>query len=59
MNILNFSGTIYENAVILSLKIKDDEAFGRNLCQLKEFYINTWFVTLITIDSIIHPCQVY
>ena len=48
---------MYENAVILSLKIKDREAFERSLCQLKEFYINTWFVSPTTIDFMIHPCQ--
>ena len=54
---LNFTGAIYENAVILILKIKDREAFERSLCQLKEFYINTWFVSPTTIDFMIHPCQ--
>ncbi|RLM75016.1 hypothetical protein C2845_PM15G21650 [Panicum miliaceum] len=38
---LKIARAIYENAVILSLKIKDCEAFERNFCQLKEFYINT------------------
>ncbi|CAL5014941.1 unnamed protein product [Urochloa decumbens] len=38
---LKIARAIYENAVILSLKIKDREALERNCCQLKEFYINT------------------
>ncbi|OEL19568.1 26S proteasome non-ATPase regulatory subunit 8-like protein A [Dichanthelium oligosanthes] len=38
---LKIARAIYENAVILSLKIKDREAFERSLCPLKEFYINT------------------
>ncbi|CAN6229499.1 unnamed protein product [Urochloa humidicola] len=38
---LKIARAIYENAVILSLKIKDREALERNCCQLKEFYIDT------------------
>ncbi|CAN6250087.1 unnamed protein product [Urochloa humidicola] len=38
---LKIARAIYENAVILSLKIKDHEALERNCCQLKEFYIDT------------------
>ncbi|TKW06502.1 hypothetical protein SEVIR_7G244600v4 [Setaria viridis] len=38
---LKIARAIYENAVILSLKIKDRGALERSLCQLKEFYIST------------------
>ncbi|KAG2568663.1 hypothetical protein PVAP13_7NG405600 [Panicum virgatum] len=68
---LKIARAIYENAVILILKIKDREAFERSLCQLKEFYINTWLLAenriaefhteleLLPLEALSHPCIKY
>ena len=34
----NFSGDIYEHAVLLSVKIGDQDAFERDFFQLKPYY---------------------
>uniref|UniRef100_A0A0A9EQQ7 26S proteasome non-ATPase regulatory subunit 8 n=1 Tax=Arundo donax TaxID=35708 RepID=A0A0A9EQQ7_ARUDO len=38
---MKIARAVYEHAVVLSMKIKDQDAFERNLCQLKAFYIDT------------------
>jgi len=38
----NFSGDIYEHAVVLSVKIEDQDAFERDFFQLKPYYTDTW-----------------
>lgn len=37
----NLSGDIYEHAVVLSVKIEDQDAFERDFCQLKPYYMDT------------------
>ncbi|KAL5215731.1 hypothetical protein ABZP36_007132 [Zizania latifolia] len=37
---LKIARAIYEQAVILSIKVKDQDAFKRNFCQLKSFYMD-------------------
>ena len=37
-----FSGDIYEHAVVLSVKIEDQDAFERDFFQLKPYYTDTW-----------------
>lgn len=39
-----FSGDIYEHAVVLSVKTEDQDAFERDFFQLKPFYTDTWYV---------------
>jgi hypothetical protein len=49
----NISGDIYEHAVVLSVKLEDQDAFERDFCQLKPYYMDTWFVSC-------HPiCRFY
>ncbi|KAL6652047.1 hypothetical protein ACP70R_010972 [Stipagrostis hirtigluma subsp. patula] len=38
---LKIARATYEHAVILSMKLDDQDAFKRNLCQLKAFYMDT------------------
>lgn len=38
------SGQIYEHAVVLSVKIEDQEAFERDFSQLKPYYTDTWYI---------------
>ncbi|PWZ54881.1 26S proteasome non-ATPase regulatory subunit 8 A [Zea mays] len=38
----NISGDIYEHAVVLSVKFEDQDAFERDFCQLKPYYMDTW-----------------
>lgn len=40
------SGQIYEHAVVLSVKIEDQEAFERDFSQLKPYYTDTWYYIL-------------
>ncbi|KAG8043443.1 hypothetical protein GUJ93_ZPchr0458g22518 [Zizania palustris] len=42
---LKMARAIYEQAVILSIKVKDQDAFKRNLCQLKSFYMDARFIS--------------
>ncbi|ONM28949.1 26S proteasome non-ATPase regulatory subunit 8 homolog A [Zea mays] len=37
----NISGDIYEHAVVLSVKLEDQDAFERDFCQLKPYYMDT------------------
>jgi hypothetical protein len=49
----NISGDIYEHAVVLSVKFEDQDAFERDFCQLKPYYMDTWLV-------LCHPiCRFY
>ena len=41
------SGAVYELAVVLSMKIGDQDAFEREFVQLKVFYMDTRFVSYI------------
>jgi hypothetical protein len=42
---VNLSGDVYEFAVILSIEMKDHDAFERDLVQLKVFYTDTRFLS--------------
>ncbi|XP_073353403.1 26S proteasome non-ATPase regulatory subunit 8 homolog A [Aegilops tauschii subsp. strangulata] len=39
---LKLAREIYEQAVILSVKMEDQDAFERDFCQLKPYYMDTW-----------------
>jgi len=41
---LKLARDIYEHAVVLSVKLEDQDAFERDFCQLKPYYMDTWLV---------------
>jgi len=50
---LKLARDIYEHVVVLSVKLEDQDAFLRDFCQLKPYYMDTWLV-------LCHPiCRFY
>jgi len=40
--VFKLPGDIYEHAVVLSVKIEDQDAFERDFFQLKPYYTDAW-----------------